>query len=79
MQQNNDSIAVGYRYYEWFQSNGWSASIGMSIDNVMAEAAAGIPMMAHAYGRPENCSDPQVRIPEQHNPENLLHWLSKCV
>jgi len=26
------------RYYEWFQSNGWSKSIGMSVDNVMEEA-----------------------------------------
>jgi hypothetical protein len=39
------------RYYEWFQSNGWSESIGMSIENVINETANhDLPVMAHAYG-----------------------------
>jgi hypothetical protein len=87
------------KYYEFFQSNGWSESIGMpshrrrsrsrgivapvyfirdspyrtnkavyrslhrrwlgmSVDNMMRETARGIPVMAHAYGAPLNCSDP---------------------
>eukprot|EP00035_Acanthoeca_spectabilis_P003913 m.96700 g.96700 ORF g.96700 m.96700 type:complete len:480 (-) comp12372_c0_seq1:2497-3936(-) len=47
------------RYYEWFQSSGWSESIGMSVENVIEEVARGIPVVGHAYGKPENCSDPQ--------------------
>ena len=46
------------RYYEWFQSNGWSASIGMSVANGVAEAHHDIPVMAHSYGKADNCSDP---------------------
>ena len=30
----------------------------MSVDNAMQEAAHGVPVMAHAYGKPLNCSDP---------------------
>ena len=45
-------------YAEWFQSSGWSESIGMSVENVMKESELGIPVMAHAYGKPYNCSDP---------------------
>eukprot|EP00038_Savillea_parva_P005088 m.147135 g.147135 ORF g.147135 m.147135 type:complete len:470 (-) comp11658_c1_seq3:2457-3866(-) len=47
------------RYYEWFQSSGWSASIGMSVQNVLAEASHNISFVGHAYGKAENCSDPQ--------------------
>ena len=43
---------------EWFQSSGWSESIGMSVENVISETEQGIPVMAHAYGKPYNCSDP---------------------
>jgi hypothetical protein len=46
------------RYYEWFQSSGWSSSIGMSVDNARNESAHGVPIVGHAYGKPLNCSDP---------------------
>lgn len=30
----------------------------MSVENVISETEQGIPVMAHAYGKPYNCSDP---------------------
>jgi hypothetical protein len=33
----------------------------MSVENVMAEVARGIPVVGHAYGKADNCTDPQDR------------------
>jgi len=47
------------RGYEFFQAYGWSEGIGESVANMINETAHGVPVVAHAYGAPNNCSDPQ--------------------
>jgi hypothetical protein len=44
--------------YEFFQAYGWSEGIGESVANMINETAHGVPVVAHAYGAPNNCSDP---------------------
>ena len=43
---------------EFFQAYGWSEGIGESIANMIQETQHGVPVVAHAYGAPNNCSDP---------------------
>ena len=56
---HSNASKLNTRYYEWFQSNGWSDSIGMSVANGLAEATHSIPVVTHSYGKADNCSDPK--------------------